>query len=262
MGVDEAGDDGAAADVDPPVGGRGRRGGPDPGDRSVLDDHRGVVASVPSSGSCGDELRRSPVTQRRLLMRPPTAARSPPQQRADVAEHVPPARDDDPPVDHARCRRRRRSRRAAPAPGSAPAVRGVSSADGDEVGARPGLQPPGVGPAERRAAVSASSSVAGANRPRSPRREPLVHLQAARLLEQVDDGVLVAAEARAGTPASRSAAGGAEAVGEVALGGRAQADAGRRRAEQARCRRGQVRRVHGRGGRAEQRPRRRAARSG
>ena len=65
--------------------------------------------------------------------------------------------------------------------------------------------------------------------------QPLVQLHRAGLLEQVDDGVAVAAEAER-MPASASSAGRADAVGEVALGGRAEAHAGPvRRAS--RCRR-------------------------
>ena len=77
------------------------------------------------------------------------------------------------------------------------------------------------------AAVAALSSAARGLRAALAARQPLVELDRARLLEEVDHGVRVAAERqrRAG-PAQRARA--ADAVGEVALGRRA--DAAERRA--------------------------------
>ena len=75
-------------------------------------------------------------------------------------------------------------------------------------------------------------------------REPLVELDRARLLERVDDRLRVAAggERRAGVEQPPR---GADAVGEVALGGRAEAGGHARAAEQRDVVVGQVRRVDG-----------------
>ena len=62
--------------------------------------------------------------------------------------------------------------------------------------------------------------------------QPLVELHRAGLFEQVDDGVAVAAEGERASRARWSAGGRADAVGEVAFGGRAHAGAGAGAAEQ------------------------------
>ena len=110
----------------------------------------------------------------------------------------------------------------------------------------PGSSAPGLGPADARrgrprsrrvssAATSCCAADAG--------REPLVELDRARLLERVDDRLRVAAGGQRGAGVGQPARG-ADAVGEVALGGRAQAD-GRAAAEQRDVGVGQVRRVDG-----------------
>ena len=95
-----------------------------------------------------------------------------------------------------RCRRRRRSRRAPPGAGSAPAVRGVSSRTATRSARAPTAIRPASAQPERRVPSRwrRASRSARAKRPRSPDGEPLVHLDRAHLLEQVDDRVLSRAE--------------------------------------------------------------------
>ena len=80
--------------------------------------------------------------------------------------------------------------------------------------------------------------------------QPLVHLHRAHLLEQVDHRMAVGAQREGGAgvvqPPRRT-----DPVGEVALGGRAEADVGARLAEQPDVVVGQVGRVHGGGQRTE-----------
>src|SRR6266496_2203688 len=75
------------------------------------------------------------------------------------------------------------------------------------------------------AAVAANTtwSMRSSGRAPASRGEALVQLQGAGLLEQVDDGVAVAADAQRAAGGGQRR-GGADAVGQVALGGRAHAD--------------------------------------
>ena len=102
----------------------------------------------------------------------------------------------------------------------------------DQVGERPGRQTAGLGPADRgvpcfgrraqqRRGVVVTALAGG---------EPLVELDRARLLEQVDHGVRVGAQRKAGAGVDQGA-GRADAVGEVALGRRAEAAAAASAAE-------------------------------
>ena len=91
----------------------------------------------------------------------------------------------------------------------------------------------GVGPAQAAcpAAVAARASSAGVKWPRRSVRSRSSSLQRAGLLEQVDHGVAVAAEAERAAGVGQRA-GRSDAVGQVAFGGRAEADAGAGAAEQ------------------------------
>ena len=111
-----------------------------------------------------------------------------------------------------RSRGRRRSRGARPrAPaanttassafsGSVPAKRTPSSADRDEVGSRPGRDPPGVRPAEAGVPVlrGRPQQRGGGVVAALPACQALVQLDGASLLEEVDHGVGVAAERQRG----------------------------------------------------------------
>ena len=147
-----------------------------------------------------------------------------PRRRRAVSCRPSPSRRPRPSADHGRRGRRPRSRRAGPASGRAPAVRTRVRAHGDEVGGRTDAMRRSGQPRLRACRVSASSSSAGVNRPALPGAQPLVRLQRARLLERVDDGVL-SLPRRQRAPGVGQRAGRADAVGQVALGRRAEARA-------------------------------------
>ena len=75
--------------------------------------------------------------------------------------------------------------------------------------------------------------------------QPLIELDRPRLLEEIDDRVRVRAEGEAGAGVGERA-GGADPVGEVALGGRTQAAGGCGRAERGDVALAEVSRVDGR----------------
>ena len=124
------------------------------------------------------------------------------------------------------------------------------------------IRPASSKPSERWPSyVAAASSSSGRPVPALLGGQPLVHLHRAHLLEQVDHRMAVGAQREGGAgvvqPARR-----ADAVGEVALGGRAEADVGARLPEQPDVVVGEVGGVHGAWSAGRARPPRRAAGSG
>ena len=135
-----------------------------------------------------------------------------------------------------------------------PAVRGRGGVEGDQVGA-------GARPRSRRRRGSRGWRGRGRCRRRAARRrvqwprcwvrQPLVHLDRAHLLEQVDHRVAVAAQGQRAAGVVQLAAR-ADPVAEVALGGRAEAGVGARSSPRWRMSSvGEVGGVHGGGQRAE-----------
>ena len=100
-----------------------------------------------------------------------------------------------------------------------------------EVGERAGLEAAALGPAERGVAAGGRGreEVGRAVGAADAGREPLVELDRARLLERVDDRVGVGAGGERGAGVGEAPRG-PDAVGEVALGRRAEADRRSRRA--------------------------------
>ena len=184
-------------------------------------------------------------------MRPPTAARSRPaaalrRRRARAARSDTTTRPSTSTVSTSAA-----VAASSTCAGSTPAVRGVSSETATRSARAPGSRRPASSQPRQPCAVSASSSVAGANRPRSPdaRRSCISRPRAS------SKGSVTACWSpprASGHPASRKRTRRPEAVGEVALGGGAQAGGGAAAAQQGDVGAGQMRRVHGRCGRAEQ----------
>ena len=108
---------------------------------------------------------------------------------------------------------------------------------GDQVGAAPDGDRAGVVPAERVVAGAGVEQLGGRPVPALLGGEPLVELDGAHLLEQVDHGVAVAdpSVSRAAGVVQRAAR--PDAVAEVALGGGAEADVRPGLADQPRRRR-------------------------
>ncbi len=249
VAVHEAGQHRPAARVDHLVGG-GRLGGrADPGDPAALDDQRRVGPSAPSRsrsalGVVGDELA-DVGDQRRGHSAPIASSSSRPISSSSPA-----------------CRRPGRSATtwttsAAVAANTAvcssapvPAVRGLAVSRVTRSARWPTAMA-----RRREASVRAGRRVeqlGGGPVAALLGGQPLVHLEAAHLLERVDHRVAVAAERDPAAGVVPAAAAGTDAVGEVALGGRRDADVGAGGAEQLDVVVGQVRRVHDRGVRAEQ----------
>ena len=126
--------------------------------------------------------------------------------------------------------------------GSTPASRTPSSPTAHRSAGSPGRS---AAPA-----VAAASSAPGLVEAPAAGGQPLVQLDRAGLLEQVDDRVRVAADAQRAAGGGQRR-GGADAVGQVALGGGAQAGGRAARPQQGDVAGGHVGAVHGRGGRAE-----------
>ena len=117
--------------------------------------------------------------------------------------------------------------------GSVPASRTPVERDRHEVGARAGLDPPGVRPAEAGVPVlgGGPQQGRGAVVPALAAREALVELHRARLLEQVDHGVRVAAERQRGARVDqRGASGRCRRRGRARSSGRRSSTRPRRRA--------------------------------
>src|SRR6478736_2496197 len=119
-----------------------------------------------------------------------------------------------------------RGRRVEHATGTRAGRAGAVEPHGHEVGHVTARDHAAVVPAERAVAVqSGHAEQVGAGEAAALQAlEPLVHLDAAHLLEGVDDGVLVGTQGEA-HPGVEEPAGRADAVGEVALGRRAAVEA-------------------------------------
>ena len=124
---------------------------------------------------------------------PSSAATSPSRCRPDSTTTWPPTTTG---------RRRTALRCRGPGRPWHPAVLTVSVRTDDEVGEGSVGDEPAVLPAEAAVAVHRrrSQQLVGGEPAALVARQPLVHLEAAHLLERVDDRVLVGAEARAGPP--------------------------------------------------------------
>ena len=129
------------------------------------------------------------------------------------------------------CRRRPRSAAYRTWAGSAPAVRTESSRTATRSAGAPTASVPASGLPSGGVVGQRGEELGRAEPAAFAGGEPLVHLQRPGLLDRVDDGVLVAAE-RERRARVVERAGRADAVGEVALGGRAQAHPGAGAAEQ------------------------------
>ena len=265
VAVDEPRDHAAAARVEPLV--RGRAGALDRRDALALDHQRRVAhepeRALAEGGVAGDEQPDVVDHERAHAAHRPRSTRS--SSRGDVDDTCAAVAHDRAAVDdHVGARPpalAANTTAARASSGRVPARRTPSPATTATRSARaPGAMRPGVVPAQAgvpglgRRAQQRGGGVDAA----LPAREPLVELDRARLLEEVDDRVRVAAERqrRAGLGERAHAA---DAVGEVALGGRADAAARRGAAEQPDVRVGQVRRVDRREARSSARRRRRAA---
>ena len=121
-------------------------------------------------------------------------------------------------------------------PGRLPAVRALSSRTATRSARAPGAMRPASGQPSARcpATVSASTSSAGRKRPRSPGDQPLVQSRARGPRRTGRSRRAGRCRGRAGSRRRASRADRADAVGEVGLGGRADAD---RRAAARRARR-------------------------
>ena len=108
--------------------------------------------------------------------------------------------------------------------GSAPAVRGESSRSATRSARRPGVSSPASGQPMLRcpSTVSADNEIGRAKPAALLARQPFVHLEGPCLLEHVDQHVLVAAEYH-GAPRISQGPGRADAIGKIALRGRAHA---------------------------------------
>ena len=217
VAVDEPGDHTPAAGVDPFVG-RWRRTGAYRR-HAVAVDHDVGVGQL-ALGRVGDEQSDAVDGDRAHV----SASR---ELAGDVDRHVTPIGDHHLPTDddvaHVGGRRREHRRVEGVVRSSAGQPHRVEP-DRGQVGERAGLDPAGVGPAEGRVTVLARHAqqrgrVVAAPHPRD---QPLVELDRPGLLEQVDDGVGVAAQRDPHTGVAHRPRR-ADAVGQIALGGRAQA---------------------------------------
>ena len=226
VAVDEPRDHARPVDVDALVGGR-RPTGADRDDAPVVDHDVGV-----------DELARRGVRDEAAdALEHASSRQHAPQLAGHVQRRVQPVAHDDAATDHDMAhvgRRRRRTRRRASASSLAvPAVRTESSVTVVRSARAPASMRPASGQPSARwpCSVAIRRSAAVSWRPRTQRRQALVELDGPGLLEEVDDGVRVAAERQAGAGVAQGERR-ADAVGEVALRRRADAARAPRRAEQ------------------------------
>ena len=247
MAVDEAGDDRAAADVDVVSAAGASAAGP----TQATWPPSTTSAAYSITGRSGCQVTSSPMSVRTVLRHAPHPVGGGGQRATDLgslAAGVVPAA-----VDHHRDDvlgggGEDRGLGAGAGAGGADA-RGV---EGDEVGAGPDRDPAGVGEAERGVAVGGrgGEQLGGGPVAAPLGGQPLVELDRAHLLEQVDDRVAVGAQREPAAGVVQPPRG-ADAVAEVALGGRAEAGVGAALAEQRDVVVGEVGGVHGAGPRAE-----------
>ena len=229
---------------------------PRPGDPAAVDDDRGVgddpEVAVEPLGRC---VTSSPMlVDQRAHLSPPQSrvpTRGRPGASADIAE--PDARRPARPSRRRRRRshlapRRHQDRLARVDPGGARAVSGRARRGRRARPPRSDRRRPAEGGVPGRWRTRPASP---GRRRRAARAEPLVRLEAARLERARRRSRAGPCRADSGQPAAQQLGARADAVGEVALGRRADADAraGRRRA--ARRRRREVHGVHRRGAGAE-----------
>ena len=243
MRVDEARDDRAAVDVDAVIGGRRLGRGTEPHEPVGVGDHGRVLehAAFGIVGheftDVGDEDGGHGVSH--------SGSMAPSEQLPDVAEPVMPTADHDGAVDDdgvdVGCGR---------GEGDLVGVDACSAyriqADRDQVGARADFEPAGVRPADAGVRGHRGVQFVGGESAALQGDQPLVEFEPTGFLEKVDDRVLVAAEAEGAAGVGQRACR-PDPVGEVALGRRAHAHRGSRRAELRDVRLGQMRRVHGGG---------------
>ena len=249
MGVDEPGDDGPAAGVDLLVGRGCSVGRADPGHGRAVDDESRVdddPEQVVGVGVVGDQL--ADVGDDRgahAQTLPITSSRSRPScSRSSARKTIRPSATTW--VTSSATAAKTAVCSSAPVP----AVRTRSVAIVTRSARRPTAIAPASSQPRESWRVAASSSSAARPVAAPLRRETLVELDGAHLLERVDHGMAVTAEGQRAAGVVQGPAR-PDAVPEVALGGRAEAGVRRGLAQEAHVIDGQMRGVHGAGERTE-----------